>query len=263
MGERCGNQIYVEITMGVGLDRLWQLSQDPALHPRWDLRFSSIKPMASVPGTLPEEESAPERAQQFRYEFRLPLHTVHGIGTSLGSRTSTDGSATSVLKFAASDALSPIASGAGYWRYLPVDGGIRFITGYNYRPGWGAAGKVLDARFIRPALGWATAVSFDRLRLWAEHGIDPGRARSAWLVDSAARAAAACLAVFLLTAPAADARPEAGRQAALVLAGSLLAAARWCPASRSVPRAARCSRTPRHTAGSRPPASLAVLREPV
>lgn len=262
MGKRAGNQIYVETTIGVGLDRLWQLSQDAVLHPRWDLRFSAIRPAGSVSRTLPEKENAPERAQQFRYEFRLPLHTIHGIGTSLGSRASTDGSATSVLKFASSDALSPIASGAGYWRYLPVDGGVRFITGYNYQPGWGAVGKVLDVRFIRPALGWATAVSFDRLRLWAEHGIDPGRARNAWLVDSAARAAGSCLAVFLLTKTAAVARPAAGRQRALLLAGSLLAAARWWPASRSVPRAARCSRTTRHTAYLRPPASLAPLREP-
>jgi hypothetical protein len=37
---------------------------------------------------------------------------------------------------------------------------------------FGAAGRVLD-RFLRPVIGWATAWSFDRMRLWAERDIAP------------------------------------------------------------------------------------------
>jgi hypothetical protein len=54
-----------------------------------------------------------------------------------------------------------------------VDGGIRFITGYDYQTRFGWAGRILDRLVFRPLMGWATAWSFDRLRLWLEKGIDP------------------------------------------------------------------------------------------
>ena len=84
---------------------------------------------------------------------------------------------TSALRFSTPDRWSPIRSGRGYWRYEPAPGGIRFITGYDYDPGWGP----LDV-LVRPALGWATAWSFDRLRIWLEGGPEPER----WPLISAA-----------------------------------------------------------------------------
>ena len=36
--------VYVETTVRCPADRLWHLTQAPDLHPRWDLRFSSIRP---------------------------------------------------------------------------------------------------------------------------------------------------------------------------------------------------------------------------
>jgi uncharacterized membrane protein YphA (DoxX/SURF4 family) len=44
---------------------------------------------------------------------------------------------------------------------------------------------------FRPLLGWATAWSFDRLRLWIEHGIRPETSRDQALVYSIARGALA------------------------------------------------------------------------
>ena len=290
MGKRAGHQIYVEIPMVASLDRLWELSQDPVLHPRWDLRFTSIKHLGSgpvYPQTIGARPAAqPDWAQQFRYEFRLPLHTIHGTGTSLGSRRSADGSATSVLKFTTTDVLSPIESGAGYWRYLPFDGGIRFLTGYNYQPGWGAAGKILDSRLIRPALGWATAISFDRLRLWAEHDVDPGTARNAWLADAAVRVTGTFLAVVLLETARRRVIGDGvslSSMCAATLGAALIAGARWYPAPDLVPRASRCSRTAQNgtarngtiqgrttrnrraqdPASRRAPAASATLAEPV
>ncbi len=35
---RAGQQIYVEMPVAASLDRLWQLTQDPVLHARWDPR---------------------------------------------------------------------------------------------------------------------------------------------------------------------------------------------------------------------------------
>jgi hypothetical protein len=34
--------IFVETDMAVALDALWSRTQDPALHQRWDLRFTDI-----------------------------------------------------------------------------------------------------------------------------------------------------------------------------------------------------------------------------
>jgi hypothetical protein len=46
-----------------------------------------------------------------------------------------------------------------------------FITGYDYAPNWG----VLDRLGVRRLVGWMTAWSFDRLRMWAETGVEPER----------------------------------------------------------------------------------------
>ena len=66
-----------------------------------------------------------------------------------------------------------IHEGSGYWRYLPTDGGVRFLTRYDYEVRWGVLGRVLDRRFFRRAIGWATAYSFYTLRLWLEKYVEP------------------------------------------------------------------------------------------
>lgn len=153
--------MYVETVIHAPIERVWELTQDPALHSRWDLRFSRITP---IDGTL---ESGGYR---FRYERRLPFHTIVGSGTSLGEREAAGGTRTSALRFDTTDRLSPLGEGRGYWRYTPVDGGTRFVTGFDYAPGWGAA---LDGLVMRRFVGWMTAWSFDRLRIWAETGVEP------------------------------------------------------------------------------------------
>ncbi len=112
---------------------------------------------------------------RFRYERRIPLHTIAGTGTSLGERTRPDGTRTSALRFTTGDRLTPLGEGRGYWRYLPTESGTTFITGFDYAPGWG---RFLDALVSRPLIGWMTAWSFDRLRIWAETGTPPGRPRA-------------------------------------------------------------------------------------
>ncbi|MFJ2354740.1 SRPBCC family protein [Frigoribacterium sp. NPDC087798] len=158
MGKR---QIYVETVIDADLDRVWAATQDSAQHVRWDVRFSSI-----TPGPPDADGSTP-----FRYVRRTPVHTVRGTGVSIGERHGRDGSRTSALRFATDDVLSPIRAGRGYWRFVPTaDGRTRFVTGYDYDPGWGPLDLV-----VRPLLGWATAYSFDRLRLWLETGREPER----------------------------------------------------------------------------------------
>lgn len=157
--------IYVEVLIDAPLERVWELTQDTALHPRWDLRFSSITPLDQLDGG----------GYRFRYERTLPFHTIVGMGTSIGERQRPDGTRTSALRFQTGDRLSPLGDGRGYWRYLPSGDGIRFITGYDYTPGFGFPGEILDRLVTRRIIGWMTAWSFDRLRIWAETGVEPER----------------------------------------------------------------------------------------
>lgn len=155
--------MYVETLVRAPIERVWELTQDPALHSRWDLRFTRITPLD---GAL---ESGGYR---FRYERRIPLHTIVGTGTSLGEREAANGTRTSALRFDTDDRLSPLGAGRGYWRYTPVEGGTLFVTGFDYAPGWGA---LVDRLVMRRIVGWMTAWSFDRLRIWAETGDEPER----------------------------------------------------------------------------------------
>src|SRR5205823_6848649 len=68
---------------------------------------------------------------------------------------------------------SLIREGSGYWQYIPTAKGVRFLTWYDYRTRFGALGRLLDAAVFRPLLGWATAWSFDRLRLQIDKGLEP------------------------------------------------------------------------------------------
>lgn len=156
-----GRGIYVEIDIDASLDAVWDLTQSPEQHPRWDVRFSRITPTGLTPAG----------ATAFTYTRRIPFHTIAGTGVSMGERRRPDGTRTSALRFSTRDRLSPLRDGRGYWRYEPQpDGRVRFTTGYDYRAGWGLADLV-----VRPLVGWATAWSFDRLRIWAETGTAPER----------------------------------------------------------------------------------------
>ena len=158
--------MYVELPMRTEMERLWRLTQNPALHQRWDLRFSTIRYLPK-----PNEEAP----QQFLYETRIGFGmAIAGGGESTGTRSGTADECTSALRFWSDDAKSLIRTGAGYWKYIPTgNGSIRFFTWYDYQTRFGLAGKLIDTVLFRPMMGWATAWSFDRLRLWVEAGIAP------------------------------------------------------------------------------------------
>lgn len=171
--------IYVEIVMRTTMDKLWHHTQTPEVHARWDLRFSTID-------YLPRpDENEP---QQFLYSTRIGFGmTVSGKGESVGSRDDETGCRTSALKFWSDDPRAIIREGSGYWQYVPTPDGIRFLTLYNYRTRFGGLGYWFDRLVFRPLLGWATAWSFDRLRLWLEKGIDPTLSLERSLVHAVAR----------------------------------------------------------------------------
>ncbi|QNP50759.1 DoxX-like family protein [Hymenobacter qilianensis] len=156
--------IYVESLIRCPMEALWDHTQQPDLHQQWDLRFTEIRylprPVASEP-------------QQFLYATRIGFGLgVAGRGESVGTKEK-NGERTSVLKFWSDEWLSLIHTGAGYWKYIPTTDGLRFLTGYDYQTRFGAPGRLLDRFVFRPLMGWATAWSFDCLRLWLEKGIKP------------------------------------------------------------------------------------------
>jgi hypothetical protein len=67
---------YVEVRIHSGVDRIWQLTQDPHLHQRWDLRFDRIT-------YLPRTGSG--EPQCFLYETRVGFGlSTKGTGESIG-----------------------------------------------------------------------------------------------------------------------------------------------------------------------------------
>ena len=114
--------IYVEILIRGNMDDLWQKTQEPKLHERWDLRFSQIDYLPRAPG----------EPQKFLYSTRIGAGLrISGEGESTGERDDSTGQRTSALKFWSKDPKSLIEFGSGYWQYVPDDHGIRFLTSYD------------------------------------------------------------------------------------------------------------------------------------
>jgi hypothetical protein len=157
-----GKPIYVESAIAAPMERVWALTQELSSHVRWDLRFSSITPTAPIA----------DGVQRFVYQRSMGPHTIRGTGISAGESGNAASGRVSALRFTTKDRLSPIRHGSGYWRYTPTENGVIFTTGYTYEPGWGS---MIDRLVMRRVIGWMTAWSFDRLRIWAETGTEPER----------------------------------------------------------------------------------------
>ena len=72
--------IYVEIPICASLDELWEKTQNPQLHQRWDLRFNQIE--------YPPREAA--EPQKFLYRTRIGFgFTIDGNGESPEAETAT------------------------------------------------------------------------------------------------------------------------------------------------------------------------------
>jgi|ERR1044071_3061779 hypothetical protein len=171
--------IYVEIMISSGADEIWGRTQIPELHEQWDLRFTAIR-------YLPRNSQ--DEPQRFLYSTRIGFGLqIDGEGESTGTKEDATGIRTSALKFWSSDGKSLIEEGSGYWRYVPTENGTRFLTWYDYRTRFGAVGRLIDRIFFRPLIGWATAWSFDRLRLWIERGIHPKTSFRLALIHAFAR----------------------------------------------------------------------------
>ncbi|WII40418.1 DoxX-like family protein [Paenibacillus thiaminolyticus] len=174
--------IYVKLDIRTDMDTLWDYTQTPELHEQWDLRFSRIT-------YLPREQE--EQPQRFCYQTRIGFGlAIAGTGLTKARRLE-DGGRISTLLFGSDQAISLIREGRGYWKYTPLGEKLSFETQYDYETRFGRPGRWFDRTVFRPLFGWATAWSFDALRIWVERGIPPAA--------SIGRAAIHYVSVLLLT----------------------------------------------------------------
>ena len=220
--------VYVEIEVRAPMDAIWSHTQTPALHERWDLRFTHIE-------YLPHPDR--DTPQRFRYSTRIGCGlAISGHGETLGQRHLSDGSAISALAFGSDEPLSLIREGRGYWKYLPTPNGVRFLTSYDYRTRFGATGAIFDRLIFRRVIGWATAWSFDRLRLWLETRLEPRMALLNATVQVVARSAVLTLVAY---------QSVIGKAERHLVAATLLGlGALDVFVAPRVPSARRCSRRP-------------------
>ncbi|AFZ90885.1 hypothetical protein P9G40_15625 [Bacillus velezensis] len=157
--------IYVEINIASDIETLWEYTQNPHLHKEWDLRFSDITYLHRLP----------DEPQRFLYETRIGFGLkVSGTGESIGDIRPRSSERVSSLAFASDHPLSLIKEGRGYWKYIERDNGqTAFLTQYQYETARGLPGSWIDRFLFRPLLSWATAWSFDALRLWIEQNRHP------------------------------------------------------------------------------------------
>jgi len=177
--------IYVEILIRGDIEEVWRQTQKPELHEPWDLRFTKIQYLPRASEVEP---------QRFNYTTRIGFGLqIVGQGESAGNREETTGVRTSALTFWSADSKSLIEEGSGYWQYIPTENGVRFLTWYDYRTRFGAVGRLLDGILFRPLLGWATAWSFDRLRLRIDKGLEPKAAFRFAVIHACSRLAIALI----------------------------------------------------------------------
>jgi hypothetical protein len=168
--------IYVELNIKADMDELWERTQMPEMHEQWDLRFSEIRYMA---------KKTDDESQRFLYATRIGFGMrIEGTGETTASTEERSGRKTSALRFGSDSPISLIREGGGFWRYVPHEesGSVTFMTRYDYETRFGLLGRLADGLAFRPMIGWATAWSFDRLRLWLESGIPPSVSFSRWFV---------------------------------------------------------------------------------
>ena len=165
--------IYVETVIRADMDRLWQHTQRPELHRQWDLRFSDIQY---------RERQKEDGTQTFAYRTQIGFGLrISGTGETRTKVYATRNERLSTLTFGSEEPLSLISRGAGYWKYTRLHEldevgaapAVRFATRYDYRTRFGWTGRLFDQWLFRPMFGYATAWSFDLLRIWLEAGIPP------------------------------------------------------------------------------------------
>jgi hypothetical protein len=146
--------IHVSVEIPAPIERVWAITQDPELHPRWDRRFDRIEILGGAIAT----------GTEMLYEKTILGVTILGVGRYQLHRPPSSGArAQSTFAFGSDDRRSLIAHGVGLWRYRARGGRTVFSTSYTYAVRWGIFGRIFDRLVFRPLFKWETERSFRRL----------------------------------------------------------------------------------------------------
>ena len=150
------DKIVVEVLVAAPLPLIWERSQNPEEHIKWDIRFSDIQYLDSC-----DEKGRPALLYRTKIGFGV---SVSGFGYYAHNSNHEK----SVFLFDSHDWKSLITKGRGIWLYEEQDGGTFFKTVFDYQTRMGFLGTVLDKVVFRPMFQIATEWGFETLRLWCE-----------------------------------------------------------------------------------------------
>lgn len=147
-------KIVVEAMIPAAKDLVWQRTQIPDEHIRWDIRFSHISYTDNV-----DERGYALMDYRTKIGFGVEItgfgHYLHSVPLEL-----------STFEFDSNDWKSLITRGRGIWLYRSIGSHTYFKTVYDYdvRHGW--LGRVLDRVIFRDLMRLATEWGFETLRQW-------------------------------------------------------------------------------------------------
>jgi hypothetical protein len=136
------------------VELVWERSQDPVEHVRWDIRFNDIR-------YRNDKDGRGFRLMDYRTRIGFGI-TVDGIGRYLQNTPPRH----STFEFESDDWKSLITRGRGIWQYEPAGGGTYFKTVYDYSVRYGIAGRLVDYLLFRRLMQLATEWGFGTLRQW-------------------------------------------------------------------------------------------------
>jgi hypothetical protein len=147
--------LHVRVRLRGSIDRVWDVTQDHVLHPKWDHRFSRIEMLS------PDVRTGTE----MNYEKDIGPFTIRGRGRYALHRPKKQ----STFEFWSDSPMSLIRRGIGLWLYREVSPDVvEFATSYTYDVRYGLLGEILDRLVFRPLFQRETERSFVRLGNYLE-----------------------------------------------------------------------------------------------
>jgi uncharacterized protein YndB with AHSA1/START domain len=147
-------KIVVEAVIAAPVEEVWRRTQEPDLHLKWDIRFTTIRYL---------EELDERGFKKMDYRTRIGFGVeIYGTGSYLQNKPPHH----STFEFGSGDWKSLITLGKGIWLYEPHPEGTYFKTVYDYDTRYGALGRLFDRLLFRRVMQLATEWGFETLRRW-------------------------------------------------------------------------------------------------
>lgn len=149
------NKIVVESLVRTTVEDIWEKTQNPENHIKWDIRFDSI--------TYLKDDGDDDFS-------KLKYVTTVGFGMKIegeGKYLHNEKFKQSTFEFWSDDPKSLIKHGKGIWLYKQEGEKVYFKTVFDYSVKYGSLGRLID-RIFRPMFCYATEFSFENLRSWCE-----------------------------------------------------------------------------------------------